>query len=285
MERRARFRQGLTSLYLPFYDRLCAALPPEWQPLCGFRSVEDQDVLYRQGRTSPGRIVTNATGGKSAHNYGCATDWMILQGTVPRWPPSTDPCWAFFGEAVKQAGLTWGGDWNGNAVRDPNDCDLGHAELKITCGWEHVYYALKQTNMRGAMEHIEKNMVKWPESGQAGFKQGDFMTEVVGTKELTDVVDLGVAAVNVAIRAEADGSIDISDLYLVLQLIPNIGPALDGISLVPAELKDLSAAEADVLVAHVMSELSVVDPKAREIIDAALALAKDAFRLKKALTS
>ena len=36
----------------------------------GFRSSEEQDRLYNQGRTVEGNIVTYAKGGESYHNYG-----------------------------------------------------------------------------------------------------------------------------------------------------------------------------------------------------------------------
>jgi len=44
----------------------------------GFRSNERQDELYAQGRTTEGRIVTNALPGQSFHNYGRAIDWVPL---------------------------------------------------------------------------------------------------------------------------------------------------------------------------------------------------------------
>lgn len=40
----------------------------------GFRTFEEQDALYAKGRTEPGRIVTNAKGGESFHNFGLAID-------------------------------------------------------------------------------------------------------------------------------------------------------------------------------------------------------------------
>lgn len=40
----------------------------------GFRSKERQEYLYAQGRTRPGRVVTNAKPGMSWHQYGCAAD-------------------------------------------------------------------------------------------------------------------------------------------------------------------------------------------------------------------
>lgn len=43
-----------------------------------YRSFEEQDKLYAQGRTTKGRIVTNAKGGQSYHNYGLALDFVLL---------------------------------------------------------------------------------------------------------------------------------------------------------------------------------------------------------------
>ncbi len=40
----------------------------------GFRSATDQSVLYQQGRTVDGHIVTEAPPGRSLHNYGYAVD-------------------------------------------------------------------------------------------------------------------------------------------------------------------------------------------------------------------
>ncbi len=44
-----------------------------------FRTPEDQDKIYNQGRTINGHIVTEAPAGKSIHNYGFAVD------VVDRW--------------------------------------------------------------------------------------------------------------------------------------------------------------------------------------------------------
>src|ERR1019366_5531638 len=40
----------------------------------GLRTYAEQDALYAQGRTTPGRIVTNAKGGYSYHCFGLAID-------------------------------------------------------------------------------------------------------------------------------------------------------------------------------------------------------------------
>jgi LAS superfamily LD-carboxypeptidase LdcB len=44
-----------------------------------FRSMDEQEQLYEQGRTEDGHIVSWATSGKSIHNYGYAVD------VVDRW--------------------------------------------------------------------------------------------------------------------------------------------------------------------------------------------------------
>jgi D-alanyl-D-alanine carboxypeptidase len=55
------------------------------------RDIEYQNYLYAQGRTRPGRIVTNARGGKSHHHFGVAVDILLLSGkdilhdTHPDW--------------------------------------------------------------------------------------------------------------------------------------------------------------------------------------------------------
>mgnify|MGYP002477972077 CR=1 FL=1 len=42
------------------------------------RTDAEQDALYAIGRTKPGKVVTNARGGESLHNYGLAIDIVLL---------------------------------------------------------------------------------------------------------------------------------------------------------------------------------------------------------------
>lgn len=44
----------------------------------GLRTFREQQALYDQGRTIPGKIVTNSKAGQSYHNYGLAIDFAIL---------------------------------------------------------------------------------------------------------------------------------------------------------------------------------------------------------------
>ena len=74
----------------------------------GYRSFERQDKLYEQGRTTPGRIVTNARGGGSMHNYGMAFDIAFFHdmNTVNHIGD-----WKTVSAIGKKLGLIWGGDW------------------------------------------------------------------------------------------------------------------------------------------------------------------------------
>lgn len=76
----------------------------------GLRTMEEQNELYAQGRTKPGKIVTNARGGYSYHNFGLAFDFAILNadGSV-NW--NVDDKWKRVGAIGKSLGLEWGGDW------------------------------------------------------------------------------------------------------------------------------------------------------------------------------
>lgn len=77
----------------------------------GLRTYAEQDVLYAQGRTTPGKIVTNAPGGHSWHNFGLAVD------CAPKnpyhgidWNPN-HPRWKRMEALGVALGLTSGASW------------------------------------------------------------------------------------------------------------------------------------------------------------------------------
>lgn len=75
----------------------------------GLRTYAEQDGLYAQGRTKPGKKVTNARGGYSNHNFGLAVDMCPFNGGKPDWNDTTG--FKAIGRAGKRQGLEWGGDW------------------------------------------------------------------------------------------------------------------------------------------------------------------------------
>ena len=74
----------------------------------GLRTFSEQDKLYAQGRTSSGKIVTNARGGQSYHNYGLAFDCYLTEGGKVTFKKAVNSEIAKIG---KDLGLEWGGDW------------------------------------------------------------------------------------------------------------------------------------------------------------------------------
>lgn len=76
-----------------------------------YRTVEQQDALYAQGRTKPGNIVTNARGSSysSMHQWGIAFDFCRNDGRGAY--NDSDGFFRKVGQIGKSLGLEWGGDW------------------------------------------------------------------------------------------------------------------------------------------------------------------------------
>jgi peptidoglycan L-alanyl-D-glutamate endopeptidase CwlK len=74
----------------------------------GLRTFEEQAALYAQGRTAPGKVVTNARPGDSLHNYGRAFDIAFRK---PDGSVTWDGPWSKVGAIGESLGLTWGGRW------------------------------------------------------------------------------------------------------------------------------------------------------------------------------
>jgi peptidoglycan L-alanyl-D-glutamate endopeptidase CwlK len=76
----------------------------------GLRTYAEQNELYAQGRTKPGKVVTNAKAGESYHNFGMAFDFCVVQRGQAVWD-QTHPHWKQFVRIAKSHGFDWGGDW------------------------------------------------------------------------------------------------------------------------------------------------------------------------------
>lgn len=73
------------------------------------RTQAEQNALYEQGRTKPGKIVTWTR--RSNHIKGTAFDIVIMENGKPDWQVS-NPKWTKAGEIGESVGLTWGGHWS-----------------------------------------------------------------------------------------------------------------------------------------------------------------------------
>jgi peptidoglycan LD-endopeptidase CwlK len=76
--------------------------------ISGLRTYDEQNELYAQGRTKPGRIVTNARGGYSNHNFGIAFDIGVFEGSNYL---DDSPKYKAVGVLGTDMGLEWGGNW------------------------------------------------------------------------------------------------------------------------------------------------------------------------------
>lgn len=87
---------------------------------CTYRSGEEQDRLYAQGRSEKGRIVTYARAGQSPHNLSIngkpaarAFDAYPLANGKPIFTKSGPErlTWLKMGEIATALGLQWGGNF------------------------------------------------------------------------------------------------------------------------------------------------------------------------------
>lgn len=109
------------------YDIICTQ---------GYRSIAEQNALYAQGRTVKGKIVTQAKGGQSFHNFGVAFDICFVENKKAVYPPSNDVKWKNVAALAQKLGLEWG--------------DRGYVDIP------HFQYRAGYS-----LEDFQKNRVDW----------------------------------------------------------------------------------------------------------------------------
>jgi len=106
------------------------------------RSIEQQNYLYKQGRSLPGKIVTNSQGGQSFHNYGLAIDLCEIDqgGKVINWNYDMKQLTPI----AKKYGIEWGGDWH--TIQD-----RPHFQKTFSYKWQDLYkkYQKQETDGNG----------------------------------------------------------------------------------------------------------------------------------------
>ena len=80
--------------------------------ISGARSYAEQDAIFAQGRTRPGRIVTNARGGESNHNFAIAWDVGLFDGGeyLDGDTSREQNLYAALAQ-LRPSTLEWGGNW------------------------------------------------------------------------------------------------------------------------------------------------------------------------------
>jgi len=104
------------------------------------KDCKEQNRLYAQGRTLPGKKVTNAICGKSSHNYRKAVDIVEFKNGKALWK---NPNWNKIGLLGEKEGLEWGGRWK-SIVDKPHFQDLGGKKIST------LYAAYKRTGKLAA---------------------------------------------------------------------------------------------------------------------------------------
>ena len=94
----------------------------------GSRTFAEQDALFAQGRTKPGKIVTKARGGFSNHNFGVARDIGIFEGTK-----FLDDSMLYdkAGEIGMSLGLEWGGKFKSIIDKPHFQCKTGQTLAQL----------------------------------------------------------------------------------------------------------------------------------------------------------
>lgn len=90
--------------------RECEALGLHPLVTCTYRSGEEQNELYAQGRTKPGPKVTNAKAGQSFHQYRAALDLYPLVNGKPDFSGKSGD-WFKIAAVFKKHGFEWAFEW------------------------------------------------------------------------------------------------------------------------------------------------------------------------------
>ena len=130
---------GMTERRIVFLQRV-SRLVTRADKECGIRVLlywynrteDQQKALYAIGRIIElhRNPVTNCDGviKISKHQVWEAVDLVIVVNGVLQW--NRIELYEELGRIVKEEGLRWGGDWDGDEYRDPNDFDAFHFEYK-----------------------------------------------------------------------------------------------------------------------------------------------------------
>ena len=126
----------LDNIAKPVFEDLlnrCYDLNLNVQISSSFRSFTEQDKIYQQGRTLPGKIVSNAKAGTSLHNYRRACDLFILDGKKAIFEEKYykqiwDICLLY---ELDKRGMFWGGSF-------ASFKDTPHFEVSFGKSWKEI---------------------------------------------------------------------------------------------------------------------------------------------------
>jgi hypothetical protein len=107
----------MVTVLTKFHDDLLTSTGIEFHVTDGYRSFDDEDKLFLQGRYgNPGKVVTEVRGGYSMHNFGLAVDCYPGKVNGAPWQPDWDGTDEHFRTMVQYGekwGFNCGADWHG----------------------------------------------------------------------------------------------------------------------------------------------------------------------------
>lgn len=176
----------------------------------GLRTFAEQDGMYAQGRTKPGKIITKAKGGQSIHNYGFAVDiCMVIDGKEVSWDTAKDwdgdkiSDWMEVVAIFKKFGWDWGGDWK--SFKDMPHFEKDGLTWQVLAGQkkDRLGYVIlmlivlltvfvscgsRKSSISKTAEKIEtKAETKLEEKAESGAETKNDITETSGKKTQNDI--------------------------------------------------------------------------------------------------
>lgn len=141
MELRQYSKKRLTELKQPFKGlveqmiELAHDAGLDIQISCGYRTPEEQKLLYAKGRTTKGPIVTHANAGQSLHQYRIAADFFFLvNGKADFALDKYKTVWELCVKAgLDKQDLVWSGNWRGK-LRESAHFQLGNPRWQDLIG-------------------------------------------------------------------------------------------------------------------------------------------------------
>ena len=111
--------EGLHPKLIEFAKELLKISPYDFTITHGIRTAKEQNSLYQQGRTKPGKRVTNCDGYNKKSNHqvhadglGYAFDIAVIVNKKYNWNPKYyKEIGAVASELMKKYKVTWGGNW------------------------------------------------------------------------------------------------------------------------------------------------------------------------------
>ncbi|MFW9331749.1 M15 family metallopeptidase [Paenibacillus polymyxa] len=198
----------------------------------GLRTYAEQDDLYAQGRTKPGKVVTDARGGHSNHNFGFAADFALLlrDGRTVSWDTLRDddkdslPDWSEVVEEAKKLGLEWGGDWRSFK-------DMPHLQMVfgITTAQFRVGKRPSQTQLNAVLARVNELKTEDEEmtaEEKAAFKA--LQKRVITLEAANKLTKVPAWAEQACINAKAAGVLDTAndgsyDFYRLVTMLDRAG--------------------------------------------------------------